>query len=266
VKKRTITSLGVAAVAIAMTLGTVSANASVIPTGPAHHIVGGKPSAEGAYPWIANLKIKASGGSYLCGGSQISPDIILTAAHCVMDGATSVTVDIGKINPRDAASAGSERTSTQMKFGAGPEKGDWAVLKLDRAYTPSSFPKFPSDGSKDTAPMFRAMGWGTTTESGSTSTTLREVDLPLVKDADCGTAAAVEICAGDLIKGGIDTCQGDSGGPLVVVEGGAFTLVGLTSWGEGCARPKEPGHYAKVSALSKDIKAAITALGGQQPA
>ena len=48
---------------------------------------------------------------------------------------------------------------------------------------------------------------------------------------------------------GRDACQGDSGGPLVLQagQGGPFSQIGLVSWGQGCAHPRYPGVYTRIS-------------------
>jgi len=81
---------------------------------------------------------------------------------------------------------------------------------------------------------------------------LHKVTVPVVGDAKCndyysssnyGIADSM-ICAG-LPDGGKDSCQGDSGGPFIHAQ--EKTLLGVVSWGIGCARPGYPGVYTQVS-------------------
>ena len=69
-----------------------------------------------------------------------------------------------------------------------------------------------------------------------------------------GTLSADQIGA---YRVGKDSCQGDSGGPLVSPDG---VLVGIVSWGEGCAEAGNPGVYANVGLLHDDISAALATL------
>ncbi|KAJ8709008.1 hypothetical protein PYW07_008834 [Mythimna separata] len=60
------------------------------------------------------------------------------------------------------------------------------------------------------------------------------------------------ICAGILDVGGKDACQGDSGGPLYSTND---ILVGVVSWGRGCADPFYPGVSARVASYTDWIVA-----------
>ncbi len=57
------------------------------------------------------------------------------------------------------------------------------------------------------------------------------------------------MCAG-VNGGGKDSCQGDSGGPLLDRENGV--LVGVVSWGTGCAVDGFPGVYARISSQVRE--------------
>ena len=95
---------------------------------------------------------------------------------------------------------------------------------------------------------------------GSISNALLRVEVPFVDAETCEddyTGYAISdkmICAGEKGK---DSCQGDSGGPLVTYDNGEPVLVGVVSWGIGCAYEGYPGVYARVSAFVDWINSTI---------
>lgn len=95
-------------------------------------------------------------------------------------------------------------------------------------------------------------GWGVTSEGGDITTTLKKVEIPVVPQWECKLLYTDYELSDNMFCGGRagrDSCQGDSGGPVVA---NGF-LVGIVSWGEGCARPGYPGVYSSIEKLRKWI-------------
>ncbi|XP_050687019.1 serine protease 33-like [Eriocheir sinensis] len=89
--------------------------------------------------------------------------------------------------------------------------------------------------------------------AGNYPAILQEVSLDVISDSECAPFGdpALFICALTPTK---DTCQGDSGGPLVAkVCGDRWAVVGIVSYGVGCATPGFPGVYTRVPAYAQWI-------------
>jgi secreted trypsin-like serine protease len=247
------------AAAAAVALGTcLPATAVAEPTPTARpFVVGGDTAQIQDYSYAVYLT--DGNGNQFCGGVLVGSSAVVTAAHCL---AVVPRANIQVVTGREDKGASDgivARVSgawTEPGYST-PERGsDVAVLTLDRTvpYRPA---KLPSGGDQTLyAAGVRAtvLGWGRMAEGGQPSQVLRKATVPIMSDSACSAGyqdynAKSMVCAG-YPQGGVDACQGDSGGPLVVGN----TLIGLVSWGEGCARPGKPGIYTRVSTYASDIR------------
>ncbi|CAH1247163.1 PRSS12 [Branchiostoma lanceolatum] len=111
------------------------------------------------------------------------------------------------------------------------------------------------------------VGWGKANASDTSfSDVLMEASVPFIPRQECRDRAYGNMvtdrmsCAG-FWEGGVDTCQGDSGGPLLCQQDDRWTVWGVTSWGDGCARPNWPGVYTAVEEFMSWIQQTIQAAG-----
>jgi trypsin len=215
-------------------------------------IVGGEPAGPNDNPFQVALLNKTVSDNYsaqFCGGTIIAPNVIVTAAHC-SDFTTAPQVQV-LTGARSLKTGGTRRDVTKIvihpKWNAQNNDYDVAVWHLATQATGPFATLGTADGA--TGSSLLATGWGKLSQGGNSPTDLYRVSLPVADRSDCNDANSYNgaisnrmLCAGKA-GGGIDTCQGDSGGPLTRNS----ELVGITSWGRGCAMANFYGIYARVS-------------------
>lgn len=261
VRLRTLLGL-VAATVTAATVGGFTAAVPAAADEVGTTVVGGTRAAQGEFPFMVRLSMG-------CGGALYSSRLVLTAAHCV--GATgsnsSITATLGAVDLQSSSRIQVRSNYVYRAPGYNGSGRDWALIRLATPVTGLSTLPIATTTAYDSG-TFTIAGWGAAREGGAQQRYLLKATVPFVSDASCDSSyggdviVAEEICAG-YASGGTDTCQGDSGGPMFRKDAnGAWIQVGITSWGNGCARPNYPGVYTQVSYFASAIAAAATSLGG----
>jgi secreted trypsin-like serine protease len=247
----------------------------VVAASPSSAVVGGSDASAGEYPAVAEITF----GPFLCTGTLITPNWVLTAGHCsnITAGTVAspaswpaplISIRVGGVTQDDGERLGVSRVVMHPDYLL-TSGYDISLLQLSSSSTmaPTQVAGAGERGIWTAGTLETIVGWGVTSEGGSLPDRLQEAQVPITTDAYCGGAYSdfdpqTMVCAG-FPEGGVDTCQGDSGGPMFGrTSAGVLRVVGTTSFGEGCARPGKPGVYGRVADDTLRPWIAANAAGG----
>ncbi|XP_058836458.1 transmembrane protease serine 9-like [Topomyia yanbarensis] len=254
-------------------------------------IVNGVRSYSGEWPWhVAIFEVTGRQKRYICGGTLISDQFVMTAAHCMLDDALkprsgTIVVQLGQndlfessVNMREVRV---DKISPHKQFDPVSKTHDVALLELSSNVEfndyiqPACLPKKQDgNGSNLLGTLGSIIGWGYEQPwSFMIANTLQSTRLPVVNQSLCvvggdfGAEMDGVICVGS--GNGSNACTGDSGGGMFFEEDGLWTVKGVVSAldtvngfcnPEGYLKVASTGHFLKW--IKHEIKAALQITQG----
>lgn len=246
-------------------------------------IVGGVPAPEGELQFQACLSIGRQDGICSCGGTLVSADWVITAAHCVVSPRTgavaapdAIRIRLGSVyRDQKGTVVGARQVIAHERYNRSTLENDIALVRLTSPVSLPAVTLEPGTGIPQrvlqvtASPWATVAGWGDMVGSQSVvkvAQALQKAEVPIVDNATCNASMAYlagpiddrRICAG-LSEGGVDSCNGDSGGPLLLrLDGTRWVQVGIVSYGhEECGKPGHYGVYTRVAAFQPWIARAM---------
>ncbi|KAK9505043.1 hypothetical protein O3M35_009193 [Rhynocoris fuscipes] len=251
-----------------------SLNCGILPKD--NRIVGGHPTE--VPPWFAALirSDEITNAEVSCGSTLITRRHLLTAAHCyIYPNGTAMPCNIYKavfkLQNRCEGNHGHvvpiKNCALHSRFSLDTLIDDIAILTLSTRvnYVPACLPNHAA------LTPYRyfynkpgiILGYGVLESNGEEPCIIQRGDIEIFSRTEClhskvGVISNFKtmICAGTK-SFDVDACQGDSGGPLFYLHRDKHYIVGITSFGIGCAQPRSPGVYTFVPSFISWIESKI---------
>ncbi|XP_022909843.1 chymotrypsin-2-like [Onthophagus taurus] len=218
-------------------------------------VIGGLEASRNLFPFQSALYLTFKDGTTsFCGGSIISTNYILTAAHCVLN-TFSLLVVVGttdlnsNVNTQQRIYA--KRYVYHHQYNTETLSNDIALLLLakpidfNEAVLPINLPtvedtKYSYENLKVTV-----IGWGKTRDNGSIVPRLRYLNTQVLPNSNCKfyfpSVTSSNICTNGYLN--VGSCHGDSGSPLIYGN----KQIGIVSFGSNTCSAGFPSVYTRVS-------------------
>jgi secreted trypsin-like serine protease len=237
-------------------------------------IIGGTPVT--ADESVAKSTVLLTDGNYICTGSILDSDIVVTAAHCISSPAENIRVVFSLSLDSSGISGFAEKPVGQViaavahpgwegENSYGVDQHDIGLIRfsggLPQGYQPAALLSAQESQQLSKGTEVILAGYGiTNAQTQEGAGVLREVSVNIK-----GQLGKTEVVLDQ--HQGKGACHGDSGGPAFVNENGQLLLWGITNRGYPDNAPDDCRHfsvYTRIQAYADWINTTVTQLRNQQ--
>lgn len=205
------------------------------------------------------MSIENSAGE-LCSGALIGRDLVLTAAHCVIERASYRVSVVNRAFRPQRLKVAAMAVHPTFVAGTTPRTQpgvDLAMLKLETPVNTDFLPLDPTlAGRIDIGDEVTIAGYGVLSERRKgTARILRQANLVSLGPIEVANRVLIVVDRERLAEtSGAGACRGDSGGPILAATQDSYLLYGIVSWSSGAMRSSQPSACGGLTAVTPIVE------------